>query len=107
MAQYDFDKHEYQPIMDGEQRAKRRKLLGIHVEWYVREIDTPQRYEVRLCSHTHDDDVELILTGNFTDEQKLRVANEVVAQLNRCEKEFEDEVQHTNPGDVHGTDVLG
>lgn len=85
MSTYDFE-NEYRPIRDAEQ-------AGFKQEWTIRNSAKHGRQVIlRICSATHDDDVELELTGNFTDAQRDRVAQEICDQLNKAEdaaaKEF-------------------
>jgi len=112
MPQYDHDSNEYSPIMDAEQRAAKRRARGWKEEWYVQIVPNSYKH-ARLVSRTHDDDVELVITGNFSDVQRNRLAHELCAQLNRAEledaKEFDEAEPHfrpTNLVDPDGADML-
>lgn len=88
MPLYDFEDNEYRPMRDIEQRALLRKSFGIEQEWTIRESKSEHgSIRLRLCSATHDDDVELELSGNFTNAQRDRVAAEICAQLNKAEND--------------------
>ena len=88
MQKFDFDDHEYTPIRDGEERARIRRAQGIKGEW---EIQTWPKNKLVLQSYTHDDDVCLEISGNFSPEQRLKVITEIRDQLNAAERAFETE----------------
>lgn len=94
MPQFDFDQNEYRPLADVERRAGLRRLLKLKNEWYVR---SDGKGHARLVSHTHDDDVELVITGNFSEVQLERLANELCAQLNKAELEAAEEFKDAEP----------
>ena len=87
MSQYDYDDNEYRAVRDGKERARIRQEIGIKDEW---SINVDSRGHWRLCSATHEDDVELELSGNFSPEQALRVALEICTQLNEAERKFNE-----------------
>ena len=79
---------------DGPGRARYRRLMGLQYEWFV---DTWMRNGQKrfiLQSNTHDDDVVMEISGNFTDEQAYRVATEICEQLNAAERKYDEEIQH-------------
>lgn len=110
MPKYDFDNNEYHLIRDVEQRAAIRQARGCSKEWRVISYDGNQ---VRLQSATHEDDVELVITGNFTKDQKWRLAEELCAQLNKAEHDAAKELADAQPNfrptnfvDPDGADML-
>jgi hypothetical protein len=78
--------YEYERSMDIRGRAKRRAALAERFgnpvqEWHV----IMQDGKPVLESTSHSDDVQLQITGNFSDEQRERIAHELCRQLNLAE----------------------